>query len=181
MQPLAYITNEGQSFWIIDPSHTTIEFSIRNLFVFTVKGTVAAGEGTIVLDAGTVSGSSVTAVLQPSSINTGNQRRDEHLRSPAYLDANRFPEIRFQSTRVEPGIDRDTLRVTGTLTIKNQSKEIVLDVSEIDRSRSPGGEYIAYYGARTGLDRHDFQVGGMPLLIGRRVEIAINVQATKRM
>jgi polyisoprenoid-binding protein YceI len=66
------------------------------------------------------------------------------------------------------------------LTIKDKSKEIVLDVSDIDRSRSPSGEYVAYYSARTELDRHDFGIDYLSLLIGRKVQITINVQAIRR-
>ena len=72
------------------------------------------------------------------------------------------------------------MRVTGALTIKDKSKEIVLDVSEIDRSRSPNGEHVAYYTALAEVDRHDFGLDYLRGLIGRRLKITINVQATRR-
>lgn len=178
MQPQERIATDTQTLWTIDPTHTTVEFAVRNLF-FTVKGSLTAREGSLVLDPADVRRSLTTVVLQSASINTGNKRRDAHLRAADYLDADRYPEIRFESTKVEPGTDRDTLRVTGALTIKDKSKEIVLDVSEIDRSCSPSGEHVAYYGAQTNLDRFDFRVAALRLLIGRMVRITINVQATR--
>jgi len=180
MQPQERIAAGKQTVWAIDPTHTTVEFAVKNLFLFTVKGSLDAVEGTIVLDANDIRRSSVVAALQSARVNTGNKRRDAHLRAADFLDADRYPEIRFQSTKVEPGTDRDTLRVTGGLTIKDQSKEIVLDVSEIDRSCSPSGEHVAYYTALAELDRHDFRLDYMRGLIGRMLKITINVQATRR-
>ncbi len=180
MQPLKQIATDTQKLWAIDPTHTTVDFAVRSLFFFTVKGSLNTLEGKAALDPADIRNSSTTVVLQSASINTGNKRRDARLRAPDFLDADRYPEIRFESTKVERGTDRDMLRVTGTLTIKGRSKEIVLDVSDIDRSCSPSGEHVAYYGAQTDLDRLDFHVDGMRLLIGRTVRITINVQATRR-
>jgi polyisoprenoid-binding protein YceI len=179
MQPQQRIATDPRTLWAIDPSHTTVEFAIKYLLFFTLKGSLTNLEGTLVLDPADVRNSSTTVVLQSASINTGNKRRDAWLRAAHFLDADRYPEIRFESTKVERGTDRDTLRVTGALTVKDRSKEIVLDVSEIDRSCSPSGEHIAYYSAQTELDRHDFGVDGLRLLIGRRLQIMINVQATR--
>lgn len=179
MQPQKQIVTDTQKLWAIDPTHTTVEFAIRSLFFFTVKGSFTTLEGKALLDPADVRNSSTTVVLQSASINTGNKRRDARLRAADFLNADRYPEIRFESTKVERGTDRDMLRVTGTLTIKDRSKEIVLDVSEVDRSCSPIGEHVAYYGAQTVLDRLDFHVDGMRLLIGRRVQITVNVQATR--
>ncbi len=179
MQPQERIAINTRTLWAIDPTHTTVEFAVKNLFFFTVKGSLTALEGNIVLDSVDIRRSSSTVVLQSASVNTGNKRRDAHLRAANFLDADRYPEIRFESTKVERGTDRDTLRVTGALTIKGKSKEIVLDVSEIDRSCSPSGEHIEYYSARTDLDRLDFRVDAVRLLIGRMLQITINVQATR--
>ena len=179
MQPQKQILTDTEKLWAIDPTHTTVEFAVRNLFFFTVKGSLPALEGNVVLDPADVRKCSTTVALQSASISTGNKRRDAHLRAASYLDADRYPEIRFESTKVERGTDRDTLRVTGSLTIKDTSKEIVLDVSEIDRSCSPSGEHVAYYSAWTELDRFDFHVDAMRLLIGRTVRITINIQATR--
>jgi polyisoprenoid-binding protein YceI len=179
MHPQEQITTDAQTLWAIDPTHSTVEFAVKKLLFFTAKGSLTKVEGSLVLDPVDVRRSSAAVVLQSSSINTGNTRRDNQLRGPQFLDADRYPEIRFQSTKVEPGTDRDTLRVTGLLTVKDTTREILLDVSEIDRSRSPNGEYVAYYSALTDIDRLDFRLDAMRLLIGRKVQITINVQATR--
>ena len=170
---------DSQTRWAIDPTHSTVEFAAKKLLFFTVKGSLTIVEGSLVLDPADVRHSSAVIVLQSASINTGNKRRDAHLRAADFPDGDRYPEIRFESTKVEPGTDRDTLRVTGALTIKDKSKEIVLDVSEIDRSCSPSGEHVAYYSALTNIDRLDFHVDALRLLIGRKLQVMINVQATR--
>jgi polyisoprenoid-binding protein YceI len=179
MEPQMRMANGKQTVWAIDPTHSTVELTVKKLFLFTVKGSIAIAEGKLVVDANEPRPSSVTAVLKAASINTNNQRRDAHLRTSGFLDVERYPTILFASTKVEPGLDRDTLRVTGSLTIRDQTREIVLDVSDIDRSRSPGGEQIAYYTALTELDRHSFGIKH-PGLIGRALKITINIQATRR-
>ena len=179
MKPQEQTATNTQTLWAVDPTHTTVEFAVKNLFLFTVKGSVEVREGSLVRDSTDIRRSSTKIVLQSSTINTGNKRRDAHLRGPKYLDADRYPEIRFESTKVEPGTDRDTLRVTGALTIKDKSKEIVLDVSEVDRSCSPSGEHVEYYSASTALDRRDFHVDAMSILLGRTLQITISLQATR--
>jgi polyisoprenoid-binding protein YceI len=180
MQPQEKIATDTRTHWAIDPTHTTVEFAVKNLFFFTVKGSVTTLDGNIELDGADIRGSSVAVVLQAASVDTHNKKRDAHVRAADFLDADRFPEIRFESTKVEPGVDRDTLRVSGSLTIKDRKKEIILDVSEIDRSCSPSGEQVAYYTALAQLDRHDFGVDYLRGLIGRVLNVTINVQATRR-
>jgi polyisoprenoid-binding protein YceI len=169
----------SQRAWRFDPAYTTVEFNVRNLF-FTVKGRFTGIEGAIVLDESDVSRSSVSATIKAESINTGNARRDAHLRSPHFLEVTAYPEIQFQSFRVAHGQDRDTLNVTGSLTIKGKSREVVLNVSEMDRSRSPRGEDFIYYAATTELDRFDFGITYWRGVIGRLLKVTVNVQATRK-
>jgi len=181
MQANVKIANETRTVWIIDPTHTTVEFAVRKFFLFTVKGSIGTADGTITVDPADIRGSSVTATLTSASIVTGNKRRDTHLRASDFLEADKYPEIRFQSSKVEPGTDRDTLRVHGLLTIKNKSVEVILNVNDIDRSCSPSGEQVAYYTALVEVDRHDFGVDAWRSLIGSKVQITINVQAIRQM
>ena len=76
MQPLPTIAEDQQTIWVIDPTHTTVEFTVKKLFFFTVKGSMATQEGVIVLDAGDLGRSSVTVVLQAAGIDSGNKQRD---------------------------------------------------------------------------------------------------------
>ncbi len=180
MQTKKTVDPGSQHVWRFDPAYTTVEFSVKNLFFFTVQGRFTAIDGSIVLDEGDVSRSSVSATIKAESIKTGNARRDAHLRSPHFLEVNTYPDIEFQSSRVASGIDRDTLDVTGSLTIKGTSREVKLNVSEVDRSRSPNGEEFIYYSAAADLDRFDFGINYMRGVVGRALKVTINVQASRR-
>jgi polyisoprenoid-binding protein YceI len=169
-----------QTVWVVDPEHTTVEFSVKNFFFFIVKGCFSDLAGTIVLDEADIRRSSVEATIKAGSIDTGAKRRDAHMRSTDFLEADRYPDIRFQSTKVERGRDRDTLRITGSLTIRGKRREVVLDVNEVDHSRSPNGEEVAYYSALTELDRFDFGINYRRGMIGRTLKIAIDVQALRQ-
>jgi polyisoprenoid-binding protein YceI len=172
--------NPARNYWVIEPKYTTVQFSIRNFFFFTVTGSFTDFTGTVWLDENDIRLSSVEAVIKAASINTGIKRRDDHLRSSDFLDVEKYPEIRFESTSVERGRDRDALRVTGTLNIRGQSKDLVLNVTETDHSRSPQGEEVAYYVALAEVDRIDFGISYGRGLIGRNVKVTIQVQATKQ-
>ncbi len=180
MQTNKTVDYGGESVWVIDPTHTTISFSIANLFFFKVEGGFADVAGTIVLNEEDVRRSSVEAIIKSESIRTGNMRRDAHLRSSDFFEVDQYPDILFRSTRVEPGTDRDTLGVVGELTIKRKSREVVLNVGAVDRSCSPHGEEVVYYTAVTRLDRLDFGIGYGPGVIGRKLNVVINVQALKQ-
>ena len=170
---------QAQHLWVIDAAHSTVEFTVRNLFFFTVKGRFTGIAGNILLDEGELGRSSVESTIKAESIDTGNRRRDAHLCSGDFLDAGKYPAIRFQSTKVEKGRDRDTLRITGELTIAGKSREVILEVTEVERSRSPQGEEVAYYSFLTKVDRHDFGISYWRGLIGRTVTITIHLQATR--
>lgn len=153
----ARVRSDTQTVWAIDAAHSTVEFSMKNFFLFVVKGHFTEFAGSIVLDQADIGRSSVEVAIQAASIDTGIERRNARLRSASFLEADRYPLIRFQSTRIEPGRDRDTLRLTGLLTIKGKSQEVILNVEKQDHSRSPDGEEVDYYSSSTELDRFDFR------------------------
>jgi polyisoprenoid-binding protein YceI len=174
---MAQIQPDTQRVWHFDPAYTTVEFVVRNLW-YNVKGCFKVIEGSIELDESDVSRSAVTATIKANSINTGNSKRDAHLLLRDFFDAENFPDIEFTSATVRRGKDRDSLDVDGKLTIKNRSVPIALAVNEMDRSRSPRGEDFVYYSATTELDRFDFGINYGRVLIGRRLKVTINVQAS---
>ena len=174
---MAQINPESKCVWRFDPAYTTVEFAIRNL-CFKVKGRFLDLEGFIVLDEDDISRSSVTATIKVDSIDTGNQRRDAHLRAKDFLDVEKFPAIEFKSTSIQRGRDRDALDVEGTLTIRDKSVPIALAVNEMDRSRSPRGQEFIYYSATTDLDRFGFGITYGRGFIGRHLKVTINVQAS---
>ena len=106
--------------------------------------------------------------------------RDAHLQSADFFDAEQFPNIEFKSSKVQRGKDRDSLELEGELTIKDKTLPIALAVNEMDRSRSPGGEEYIYYSATTELDRFAFGINYGRGVIGRKLKVTINVQASNR-
>jgi polyisoprenoid-binding protein YceI len=179
MQPETIGAESATTVWTIDPQYATVEFSARMLF-FTVKGRLTDFGGKITLDENDIYRSSAEATINAASVSTGVKMRDEHLRSKDFLDVAKHPEIHFQSVSVGRGKDRDMLRVNGALMIKGQSREVALDVTITDRSRSPWGDEILYFAAVTEIDRFDFGVEYARGLIGRALKILIQAQATKR-
>jgi len=165
-----------QRVWNFDTGYTTVEFVIRNLF-FKVKGRFRDLEGRIVLDESDIGRSSVNATIKAGSIDTGNKRRDAHLLLKDFFDVEKFPDIEFTSTSIRRGRDRDSLDLDGELRIKNKTVPIALSVNEMDRSRSPNGEEFVYYSATAELDRCAFGINYGRGLIGRRLQVTINVQA----
>jgi polyisoprenoid-binding protein YceI len=170
---------DSKSVWHLDRDHSSVEFSIKKLFFFTVNGKLTDLDGVIVLDENSVSGSTAQASLKAKSVSTGNQQRDRQLRANSFLDVTNFPQIEFQSSQVGPGRDRDMLSVKGTLTIKDKTKEVVLDVTEVDRSKSPNGEEVIYYVGETEINRFDFGVTGWRGVISPKLKVVINVQANR--
>ena len=167
---------QTQRTWVFDPAYTTVEFSIRNLW-FKVRGRFRDLEGQIVLDENDVSRSSITATIKVDSVDTGNKRRDAHLLAQDFFDVEKFPDIKFKSTSIRRGRDRDALDLAGELTIRDKTVPIALSVNEMDRSRSPNGEEFVYYSATAELDRCAFGINYGRGFIGRRLQVAINVQA----
>src|SRR5262245_50148295 len=101
-------SDHPQTIWEIEPRYTSVQFSCKNFFFFTVKGQFTDFAGSIILDEDDVRRSSVETIIKTASIHTAKKSRDKHLRSADFLDTEKYPEIRFQSTSVERGRDRDT-------------------------------------------------------------------------
>ena len=166
--------------WKLDPAHTLVEFSAKHLMITTVKGRITDIEGVIYSDEKDLKNSSVEATLKAVSLDTRTDQRDQHLRSADFLDVERYPDILFKSIRVEAGTDRDMFNVVGELTIRDKSREIALNANAVDHSCSPQGEEVVYYTAMTVVDRFDFGITYGRGVLGRKLEIVINLQATKQ-
>lgn len=167
--------------WNIDAAHSTIGFSIRHMVFSKVRGRFLKYTGAIHLD-DDLAKAWVEVTIDAASIDTGTAQRDTHLRSADFFDAERFAELRFRSTRVE-SLGGDRLRVTGGLTIRDVTREVVLEVEPAGRGMDPWGNERIGFVARTSIDRKDFGLGWNQLLeaggvlVGDRVDIELDVQA----
>jgi polyisoprenoid-binding protein YceI len=169
--------------WKLDPTHTLVEFSAKHLMITTVKGRITDVEGTIYIDENDPSKSTVEATLDAKSIDTRTDQRDNHLRSADFLDVEKYPQIKFRSTRIEG--ERDEFKLIGDLTIRDVTRPITLDVKFEGQQKDPwGGERIGF--SATGkFDRRDYgltwnvilETGG--LTVGNDIKVAIEVEAVK--
>jgi polyisoprenoid-binding protein YceI len=179
----AAVSTPGQSTWAIDRSHSLVEFSVRHMMISTVKGRFTAISGTIVDVADDPSLSSVQVEIDPASITTGDDKRDAHLRSPDFFDVEHFPTITFKSTRIEG--TRDSFKLTGLLTIRDQTREVTLDAAFNGFGRNQMGE-LASFSASTKLSRKDFglawnvalETGGV--MVSDQFKVEIEIEAIKQ-
>ena len=169
--------------WQIDVTHSELTFRIRNL-MSRVNGTFGTWKGTIVADPGNLAGGSVNVEIQTASIDTRNERRDNHLRSADFFDATNHPTITFRSTRVQTGRG-GALKIHGDLTIRGTTKAVVLDGRMLQVAGTPGHRRIGFE-ASTTIDRMDYGVTwnraaeGGGLTLGDDVEISIAVEAAEQ-
>ena len=155
--------------WVVDPSHSRVGFAVKMLGLTTVRGEFREFEGTIEI-AEDLADSRAGGVVKTASVDTGNERRDEHLRSADFLDAGHHPELRFESTRIE-AIDDDTLRIAGRLELHGTNREIELSarVRRVDER--------VVLDVTGSLARSDFGMRRFKALVGDAVELELAIAA----
>jgi polyisoprenoid-binding protein YceI len=165
--------------WQLDPYHTQVEFSAKHLGMMTVRGYFDEVSTTADIDPEHPETAKVEATISTASIRTNNGIRDNDIRSSNFLDVENWPLMTFKSTSIEPaGQDRYTL--TGDLTIKGNTHQVVLDVAKYGEFNDPGmmGHRIAY-SATSKINRRDFGLTFNAILDGRLVvseEIQIQIE-----
>src|SRR5262245_33282330 len=113
--------------WQIDPSHSEIQFSVRHMMISTVRGRFKKFSGTVEADDQNPTSARVEVQIDAASIDTSDEQRDAHLRSPDFLNVERYPYITFKSTKVER-VDARHGKLSGDLTIRDVTRPVVLDV-----------------------------------------------------
>ena len=180
---LGFGTVAAQGTYGIDTAHSSVGFKVRHL-VSKVSGGFNDFDGTIVADFGNLDASSVEFTIQATSIDTKNEKRDGHLRSPDFFDTEKYPEITFKSSKVTK-VDGDSFAVAGTLTMHGVSKQITLTVDYLGEMSAMGG-VRAGYEMTTTVNRKDYGVswnraldsGG--LVLGDDVEVTVNLEVIKK-
>jgi polyisoprenoid-binding protein YceI len=167
--------------WKLDRNHTVVGAVARHLMVTKVRGAFKVFEGAIHVG-DSVQDSWAELDIDAASIDTGVEDRDNHLRSPDFLDVERFPKITFRSTHVEQ-TGPNTLRVTGDLTIRDVTRPVTLDVTYEGLVPDPWGGTRAGFTMTGALEREDWgmtwnvalESGG--LLVSKKVDLEIEAQA----
>jgi polyisoprenoid-binding protein YceI len=170
--------------YALDPAHTTVEFVGRHLMITKVRGRFTDFSGQIVIGA-TPAESSVEVTIKTASIESSDEKRDGHLRSPDFLDADKYPTMTFKSTAVDVGRD-GTGKVTGDLTVKDVTRPVTLDVEFEGAQPDPWGGQRLGFSATAEIDREDWgltwnvalETGGV--LVGKKIRLELNVQAVKQ-
>jgi polyisoprenoid-binding protein YceI len=171
--------------WRIDPSHSQITFSVRHMMISNIRGRFENFTGTVEFDEqAPTTRSSVEVQIEAASINTRDERRDAHLKSADFLNAEKYPYLVFKSKRVEV-IDAHHGRIVGDLTIRDVAKEVTLDVEYAGQSKSPWGAISAGFEAKTKINRKDWglnwnlalETGGV--LVGDEIAIEIELEIVK--
>jgi polyisoprenoid-binding protein YceI len=170
--------------WALDPVHTAVEFSARHLMVSKVRGKFTGVSGTIHISDDPL-GSWVEVKIDPASVESGDEKRDGHLRSPDFFDVERYPEIMFRSTRVE-GDSPGGFRLVGDLTVHGVTRPVVLDVEYNGWTTDPWGGRRAGFSASTEVDREDFgltwnaAIEGGGVLVGKKARLEVEIEAVKQ-
>jgi polyisoprenoid-binding protein YceI len=176
----------AQTTWEIDPAHSAVQFSIRHMMISNVRGEFGTFSGTARADEKDLTKSVVEATIDTASIDTRNAKRDEHLRSPDFLEVAKFPKMTFKSKRIEP-VGSGRWKVTGDLTLHGVTREVVLDVEGPSAEvRDPGGKTRAGAHVTTTLKRSDFGItwskmlDGGGVMVGDDVAVTIDVEGVKQ-
>ena len=174
----------GAAEWNIDAPHSSVGFSVRHLVVSKTTGHFTAFSGTVSFDGQNVAGGSAEWTIQVASVDTDDQKRDDHLRGADFFDAEKFPAMTFKSTKVIPGED-GSFQLVGDLTIKGMIREVTFDCEFNGVISDPWGGTRAGFSAGAKIDRQDFgmtwnkalDTGGV--VVGNTVNIMIEVELVK--
>ena len=171
--------------WNIDASHTHASFTVRHMMITNVRGEFRNITGTVEFDEKNPTRSSVDVKIDASTVNTRDEKRDGHLKSPDFFDVEKYPYIAFKSKRAET-IDDNSGRLIGDLTLHGVTREVALEVEYAGQAKSPWGTTSAGFSARTKVNRKDFglnwnvalETGGV--LVGDVVSVEIEVEIVKQ-
>lgn len=169
--------------WKLDASHTKVGFSVPHMMVSTVEGQFKKATATVLLDEADLTKSQITVAIPVESIDTSDAKRDEHLRSPEFFDAKKFPTITFKSTKVAKA--GKAYKITGDLTIRGVTKPVTLDATLSGPVKTPWGNSMRASTITGTVKRSDFgltwnktlDAGGV--VIGEDVKLDIQAEVTK--
>jgi polyisoprenoid-binding protein YceI len=171
--------------WKIDSAHTLVEFSVKHMMISTVRGRFNNFSGTLNLDEQHPERSYIEGVVESASVDTREPNRDAHLRSADFFDVEKYPTMKFRSTRIEK-VGPDQFKVMGDLTIKKVTRPITFNVTSEGRGKDPYGNLHWGFSAETTLNRKDFdlnwnvalETGGW--LVSDQIKINIELEAVQQ-
>jgi polyisoprenoid-binding protein YceI len=167
--------------WNIDNAHTQVEFTVRHLMISKVRGQFEKFSGQVEFDETHPENTSLQVKIETASVNTRDTKRDGHLKSPDFFNSEVYPYMTFSSKRTKL-VDTNQARLVGDLTIRDVTKEVVLDVEYVGKAKSPWGTTSVGFAATTKINRDEWgltwnqnlETGGV--LVGKEVEINIEIE-----
>jgi polyisoprenoid-binding protein YceI len=179
------LTGDDKMSWLIDSAHTEANFAVRHMMISHVRGRFERLSGTVEFDETQPVKTKVDVTIETASINTREEKRDAHLKSPDFFDVEKYPNLIFKSKRVDVQ-DATHARLIGDLTIRDVTREVALDVEYNGSAKSPWGATSAGFSARTSIKRKDWglnwnvalETGGW--LVGDEVQISIELEIVKQ-
>lgn len=171
--------------WKMDKAHSQVTFSVAHLVIAEVTGVFKDVDATMTATKDNFTDAQIEATIKSASIDTGNEGRDKDVRSDSFLNAEKFPEIRFKSTKMEK-TGEGTYKITGNLTIRDVTKSVVLDAKYNGTIKDPWGNTRSAFKATTAINRFDYGVkwdkttdtGG--LIAGKTINITLLMEFTKQ-
>ena len=167
--------------WNVDASHSSIGFSVKHMMVSKVRGSFGNYSADIEANETDLTGANIAFNIQVSSINTGSEDRDNHLRSADFFDAEAYPEIKFVANSITK--KGDDYSITGDLTIKGITKPVTFDAEYGGKGTNPWGVEVVAFEAEATINREDFgltwnaalETGGV--LVGKDIKIKLDLEA----
>ncbi len=174
----------NETTWKSDASHSKALFTVSHMVVSEVTGRFNDFDVTLVQNGSDFSGSKVNVTIKTTSVNTDNDGRDKHLRSEDFFSAEKFPEATFTSTEFKKS-GENTYKVTGNLTLRGVTKQVVLDAKYNGTMKSPWGNEVAGFKVTGAIKRTDFglawnkalEAGG--ILVGEDIELTFQLEFGK--
>jgi polyisoprenoid-binding protein YceI len=178
-------TNFAQTEWAFDKSHSKVGFSVTHLLIAEVDGTFKNFDGKVNTENDSFENAKISLTVDINSIDTDNEKRDAHLKSDDFFNAEKYPEMTFKS-REFTKVDDKNYKMVGDLTIRDVTKEITLDVVMNGTITDPWGNTRAGFKLTGELNRFDYnlkwnkvmEAGG--LVVGETVTIEANVELIKQ-
>ena len=170
--------------WSVDPSHSTVGFSVKHLGIATVRGKFEQFEGTLEIGED-ISEARAYGTIQASSVNTNDSGRDEHLRSADFFGVEANPELRFESTAIRP-LDEDTFEIAGELSMNGVTGPVTLTAVIEGTETDPWGNDRVGLEVTGRVNRGNWNMtfnqalGSGNLLVGEKVTLALDISAVKR-
>jgi len=170
--------------WAVDPTHSSVEFSVKHLGIASVKGAFREFEGALVIG-DDLAAATATGVVKVASVDTNEAQRDEHLRSPDFFDAATYPELTFASTAIRP-VDDEVFEIDGEITLHGATKPITLTAEIQGFEQDPWGNERIGLEIRGQLSRGEFgmtfnqALGSGNMLVSDKVKLSLDISAVKQ-